>query len=81
MMNHEKNVRDFFEKCKRENPELLREVSEKYPVITRDKRRTQRRREHTVGLLGLQPANLPVSIAFEYGYESVYNKELGEEGI
>lgn len=81
MIEHEQNVREFFEKCKKENPDLLRQVNQKYPVITRDKRRTQRQREQTVGLLGLQPANLPVDIAFELGFESIYNKELEEEGI
>ena len=48
---------------------------EKYPIITRSKHKRNRRREVSVGLLGLQPSRIDESTADESGFESIYTRE------
>lgn len=77
--NHEKEVREFFKKCQEESPEKTQEVFRKYPTLSTTKTRRIRKREDKVGLLGLQPSTLPIDVAFELGYDSVFLREGGED--
>ena len=73
--DHENAVRAFFKECREDREDEVNEVFKKYPTITSRKRRNIRRSERNVGLLGLQPANLPIGLAFELGYESQHQRE------
>ena len=63
---HTQAVFDFFEKCRREDPEAYAEICERYPVISRRRLIRIKQREHTVGLLGLQASNIPNELAHVY---------------
>lgn len=53
--------------------------NEEYPILTPSKIKRQRRREITVGLLGLQPSRINKDTAEEYQMESVYIQEDEEQ--
>ena len=56
---------------------LLRdaEQDEVYPILTQAKHKRNRRREQSVGLLGLQPARIDEATSANSGYESIYSLE------
>ena len=72
---HYAMVDEFFAKCAEEDPERYAEVCDKYPTITANQHRAIRRRERTVGLLGLQPAHIPANVALRNGLESIYESD------
>lgn len=74
-----KDAADLFLEVKaNEDPARYRELAEKYPTISRMKHRRIRRRERTVGLLGLEAAYITPSEANRTGYESIYTSEDGD---
>jgi hypothetical protein len=74
--DHEAEVEAFFRQKQEEDPEKYREVCDKYPTQTHARQRVVRRREVTVGLLGLSPSRISLSNAIKYGMES----EIMSEG-
>lgn len=70
MKQHSDLVNEFMQKCKRENPDLYREVCEKYQTIDNRRWRKIKERERCVGLLGLQPAAVSSDIALRHDLES-----------
>ena len=73
--SHEREIESFFRKCRNEDMDKYTEVAKKFPVNSQSKLKRLKVKEQTVGLMGLQPANLPISLAFELGYESIHLKE------
>ena len=74
MSSHHEQVRDFMEKCKQENPEEYERVCSKYPVVSSRRISSIKRREATVGLLGLMPARISLDTAIAYDLDP----EIGE---
>jgi hypothetical protein len=64
----------FFAECETNDPEKFAEVCDKYPTLSQNQHRAIRRREHCVGLLGLQPAYVSPELARRRGFESVYDE-------
>lgn len=64
----------FLAKCAEEDPEKFAEVCAKYPTISSNQNYAIRRREVTVGLLGLQPSHISAEVARRNGFESVYDE-------
>lgn len=60
---HDEAVFAFFKQCQQEDPERYQEISQRYPMVSANRIRRLRRRERCVGLLGLQPCDLPQEIA------------------
>jgi hypothetical protein len=75
---HEERVRDFLNECKEDDCEQFKEVCEKYPVQSRLRKRIIRHREVTVGLLGLSPSRIPISVAERNDMETLFMND--EEG-
>lgn len=75
--NHEEEVERFLQEKQEENPKQYQDVCQKYPVHTRGRARTVRRREITVGLLGLSPSRVSLGTAMKNGVESEYQDEGG----
>lgn len=75
--NHEQEVEKFFAEQKEKDPERYKEVCEKHPVHSRGRARIVRRREITVGLLGLSPSRISLSTAVKNNIESEYQDEGG----
>jgi hypothetical protein len=71
-------VREFFAKCREDDPERFEEVCSKYPVVSARRINAVKRRESTVGLLGLQPSRIPLRTAIEYDLDSV---NMGEDAL
>lgn len=65
-MSHHEQVREFLEKCKEENPEEYERICSKYPVVSSRRISSIKRREATVGLLGLMPARITMNTAIAY---------------
>lgn len=78
MDNHEQLVYDFMKKCKEENPKTYDEVCREYPVQSRLRKRTIRKREITVGLLGLSPSRISPAVAQQNDMETIYVNEESE---
>lgn len=74
---HERQVQEFLSKCRDEDEDRYNEVCEKYPVQTASRKKTVRRREVTVGLLGLSASRVSLGTATRYNVESVYQDEQG----
>lgn len=72
---HERQVQEFLEKCKCDDEERYDAICEKYPVQSASRKKTVRRREITVGLLGLCPSRVALSTASRHDVESVYTDE------
>lgn len=68
---HDEAVFEFFKKCQQSDPELYQEISEKYPMVSANRIRRLRKRERCVGLLGLQPCDLPTEVAMKNGFDNV----------
>ena len=64
----------FMQQCAEEDPEKFAEVCAKYPTITSNQNYAIRRREVSVGLLGLQPSHISAEVARRCGFESVYEE-------
>ncbi len=73
--NHEKEVRRFFAACEKSDPENYQKVKDKFPTVSWRRWNYSKKYEQSVGLLGLQPANLSIEVAYDLGYESVHLKE------
>jgi hypothetical protein len=65
----------FLRESRERDPEAYAALEERYPTLTRNAWRTAQRREQPVGLLGLAPSFISLSVAQEYGLESVYQRE------
>jgi hypothetical protein len=74
-MSHEEAVAAFFAEQQQCNTEQYNEVCEKYPVQTYARSKVVRRRETTVGLLGLSPSRISLGTATRYDIESEYQGE------
>lgn len=72
--SHEEQVYAFLKSIKESNPETYEQYSEKYPILSATRIRRLRRRERCVGLLGLQPVNLPSSILSKYNMEGIHEE-------
>ncbi len=55
------------------------EANNEYPILTKSKYKRNRRREVTVGLLGLQPSRIDEGVANDSGYESINTFRKDEE--
>jgi hypothetical protein len=75
---HEERVRDFLNECKEDDCENFKEVCDRYPVQSRLRKRIIRNREVTVGLLGLSPSRIPISVAERNDMETLFMND--EEG-
>lgn len=74
---HEKQVQEFLDTCKERDEEGFNEICEKYPVQSFSRKKTVRRREITVGLLGLSASRISLGTASRHNLESIYNDESG----
>ena len=74
---HEQQVQEFFAACEADDEERFHEVCAKYPVQSHSRKKTVRRREITVGLLGLCPSRVSLGTATRFNVESIYQDEQG----
>jgi hypothetical protein len=72
---HERQVREFLEACEREDGDRYRAVCAKYPVLSASKRKAVRRKETSVGLLGLCPSRISIAVGARNGVESIYQDD------
>lgn len=73
--NHEQQVEAFLQSCREEDEDHYKQVCDKYPVQTRERTRLVRKREITVGLLGLSPSRISLGTATRNDLESIYQDE------
>lgn len=66
---HEQAVYDFFKTAAREQPALYRAACDRSPILSGNRIRRLRKREHCVGLIGLQPVRLPTDILSQHGLD------------
>lgn len=52
-LEHQRLVQDFLKKCEEQQPEKLRKVCAKYPILTARRWKTVHKREFTSGLMGV----------------------------
>lgn len=71
---HEEQVQEFFRYLKQKDPTYWAEMAEKYPILSPNRIRRLRRRERCVGLLGLQPVNLPLHVLAAHNIDGVYDE-------
>jgi len=72
---HHRLVEEFLRMKRDEDPETFAEIAEKYPTLSFDQWKRTQHRERAVGLLGLEPSDIPVAVALEYGLESTKERE------
>lgn len=63
---HSQTVNKFFEECRRTDPVRYATVCAKYPVMSNKRISLVKKRECSVGLLGLQPSAIPIEISSKY---------------
>lgn len=71
---HEEQVYDFFKNLQKSDPEYYQQLCNQYPTLSATRIRRLRRRERCVGLLGLQPVNLPSSVLAKHNMEGLYEE-------
>lgn len=75
---HEIDVQEFFQRMKEQDYDMYKSVADKYPVQDRSRAAVVRRREITVGLLGLSPSRISIQTADRNNTESIHsNREEG----
>lgn len=77
-LTHEERVHKFLTECKQNNAENYQKVCDKYPVQSRLRKAVVRKREITVGLLGLSPSRISPAVAQQNDMETIFVSDESE---
>lgn len=77
-LSHEERVHAFLKECKENDREGFEKVCDKYPVQSRLRKSVVRKREITVGLLGLSPSRISPAVAQQNDMETIFVNDESE---